>query len=108
VCSDEHLAVLLTRQHQLAVGQETRHKRGVDENFVLAFRQVGKPLVGQAEPSSGRVIGRAVRSHGRLLRERVQVLQQVGEGKLPSERDAVPQQVQGAVCPVDQDAAVGP
>lgn len=43
-----------------------------------------------------------------LLRERVQVLQQVGEGKLPSERDAVPQQVQGAVCPVDQDAAVGP
>ena len=104
----QDLAVGRARKDELAVRQGAAIvERRVDADLVLAVVE-RRGLVGrQAEPPCAGVVGRPVRDPGRSVRERVQVLAQLGERHAPVDGFAVADDVQVVRRGVDDPRPVG-
>ena len=104
----QDLAVGRARKDELAVRQGAAIvERRVDADLVLAVVERRGVVGRQAEPPGAGVVGRAVRDPGRSVRERVQVLAQLGERHAPVDGFAVADDVQVVRRGVDDPRAVG-
>ena len=101
----EDLALRLPRQKAFAVSQRSVFERGVDEDLVLAVRQLFQSAVAQAESPGLLVIGRAVGDQIGLVRQREEALPQLLQWKLLVDRHAVVENVQVVLLEIHDLAA---